>query len=153
MTNEVAAWSISSVLVSVSDLDHSTVFYQDVMNLREVFREDKVAILGDNAIRSFTLLLRETHRGALRSGQQAVGIRSLMCDVGSTAELDRVQERLRALDAFQIRQFFDQAEKFEFVIGHDPDRLPLIFTANETGTTRSVDDYRHGLARMYAVDV
>jgi catechol 2,3-dioxygenase-like lactoylglutathione lyase family enzyme len=153
MTNGSAAWSISSILVSVSNLDRSTAFYEDVMNIHEVFREDQIAILGDDAPGAFTLLLREAHRGALRSGQQSLGIRSLMCDVGSSAELDRVEERLRALDAFQDREFFDEAKQFDFVVGHDPDRLPLMFTANDGAKTPSRHDYHQGLARMYAVDV
>jgi catechol 2,3-dioxygenase-like lactoylglutathione lyase family enzyme len=153
MVNGVGDWTISSVLVSVRDLDHSSVFYQDVMNIREVFREDQIAILGGIAVGPFTLLLREAHRGSLRTGQQALGIRSLVCDVGSGAELDRVEERLRALDALRNRQFFDEAERFEFVSGYDPDRLPLMFTANEPGKAPALEDYHHGLAGMYAVDV
>jgi catechol 2,3-dioxygenase-like lactoylglutathione lyase family enzyme len=153
MGNDIGAWSISAVLISVRDLDRSTVFYQDVMNIREVLREDQIAVLGGIAIGPFTLLLREAHRGALRAGQQALGVRSLVCDVGSGAELDRVDARLRALDAFRNRQFFDEAGRFEFVSGYDPDRLPLMFTANESGKTPSVEDYHHGLADMYTVDV
>jgi hypothetical protein len=153
MGNDVGAWSISAVLVSVRDLDRSTVFYQDVMNVREVLREDQIAILGGIATRPFTLLLREAHRGAFRSGQHVLGVRSLVCDVGSGAELDRVDERLRAVDGFRNRQFFDEAEKFEFVSGYDPDRLPLMFTAYAPGKRPTVEDYHHGLAGMYALDV
>lgn len=153
MVNGVGSWSISSVLISVCDLDQSSVFYKDVMNIREVFREDQIAILGGIAIEPVTLLLREAHRGARRTGQQALGIRSLVCEVGSGAELNRIEERLRAFDAFRNREFFDEAERFEFVSGYDPDRLPLMFTANGTTETPSFEDYHHGMARMYAVDV
>ena len=153
MVNAVGAWSISSVLVSVRDLEQSSVFYQDVMNIREVFREDQIAILGGIAVGPFTLLLREAHRGSLRAGQEALGIRLLVCEVGSSAELNRIEGRLRALDAFRSRQFFDEDQRFEFVSGHDPDRLPLMFTANEPGKTPSLEDYHHGLVRMYAVDL
>jgi catechol 2,3-dioxygenase-like lactoylglutathione lyase family enzyme len=153
MTNEAAAWWISSVLISVSDLDRSATFYQDVLGIHEVFREDQVAILGANTRGSFTLVLRQARRGGLRSGQQALGARTLMFDVGSGAELDRVQARLTAVDAFRKREFFDAAETIELVIGRDPDRLPVIFRANEEGKIPTEADFHMGLARMYAVDV
>jgi catechol 2,3-dioxygenase-like lactoylglutathione lyase family enzyme len=153
MVNGSGAWSISSVLVSVRDLDRSTVFYQDVMNIREVLRYDQVVILGGFASEPVTLVLREAYRDAVRTGQGALGIRSLVFDVGSDAELNRVETRLRALDAFGKRQFFDEGKRFEFVSGLDPDRLPLIFTVSDPSKTPSLADYHHGMAQMYAVDV
>jgi catechol 2,3-dioxygenase-like lactoylglutathione lyase family enzyme len=153
MVNDVRTWSVTSVLISVQDLDRSSAFYQDVVDIPEVFREDQIAILGGVAIEPLTLVLGEAHRGALGEGQHALGIRSPVCDTGSSAELDRVEVRLRALDGFRNRQFFDDADRFEFVSGHDPDRLPLMFMANMGDTRPSFQDYHHGLASMYAVDM
>jgi hypothetical protein len=99
---------------------------------------------------SFTLYLRESYRSGAHSGQ-ALGVRAFSCDVGSFAELDRVEGRLRALDGFRDRQFLDEAERFAMIHGHDPDRLSLVFVAHETKLP--LDDYRRALARLYAIDL
>jgi catechol 2,3-dioxygenase-like lactoylglutathione lyase family enzyme len=85
MSDNGPRWSLRSALISVSDLDQSTEFYTDVMNLREVLSKDRVAVLGSDATGSFTLFLREANRYAVVSGQQALGLRTLSCDVGSFA--------------------------------------------------------------------
>lgn len=149
--NHLHAWSIRSVVVSVSDLDHSSNFYQEVTNTREVLRESRVAVLSNDPPPSFTVYLREAPRNAVRSGQQGLGVRVFSFDVGSIAELDRVEGRLRDLAAFQDRRFLDEAESFEMVYGHDPDRLPLGFVAHKGEL--SGDDYRRALARMYSIDL
>ena len=67
--------------------------------------------------------------------------RSVTClQCGSLAELDRVEERLRAHDSFRARRKIHETERFELVHGHDPDRLSLTFLAYEVGTTMSLDD-------------
>jgi catechol 2,3-dioxygenase-like lactoylglutathione lyase family enzyme len=141
------------VLVSVSDLDRSIAFYEDVLHLRTLLREDKIAILRSPEGGSSTVALREALRGATRQGQHVLGVRMFVCDVGSLAELGRTEERLRALDAFERRQYFDEAGKVVFVAGRDPDRLPLIFMANVSGEELSPEEYRHGLPRLYGVDI
>ena len=152
MMENVPSWSIKSVLVSVSDLDRSSNFYQDVMNLHEVLREDQIVVLGD-ASGPFTLFLREARHGAVQhSGQQALGARSLVYDVGSIAELDRVDAHLRALGTFRDRRSLDETEATQFLHGHDPDRLPLLFVAHEPGRVPSIEDFRHALATMYVLD-
>jgi|HubBroStandDraft_1064217.scaffolds.fasta_scaffold103002_2 catechol 2,3-dioxygenase-like lactoylglutathione lyase family enzyme len=150
MTSPVPGWSLRSVVVSVRDLSRSSTFYQDVMNVREVSRDGQVAVLSGDATTSFALYLREAHRNAIHSGM-ALGVRAFSCDVGSFAELDRVENRLRACDAFQSRQFVDDAHQFELVQGHDPDRLSLLFIAHKTDL--ALTDYRSAMARLYAIDV
>jgi catechol 2,3-dioxygenase-like lactoylglutathione lyase family enzyme len=153
MIEDVPSWSIRSVLVSVSDLDRSANFYRDVMNLHEVLREDQMVVLGD-ATGPFTLFLREARHGAvLHSGQQALGARSVIYDVGSIAELDRVEAHLRALGAFLDRRSLDDTEAIQFLRGHDPDRLPMLFVAHEPGRVPSVEDFRRALATMYVLDL
>ena len=152
MFDDVPSWSIRSVLVSVSDLDRSATFYQDVMNLHEVLREDQMVVLGD-ASGPFTLFLREARHGAVQhSGQQALGVRSVVYDGGSIAELDQVDARLRMLGAFRGRRSLDGTEATQFLHGHDPDRLPLLFVAHETGRVPSREDFRRALATMYVLD-
>jgi catechol 2,3-dioxygenase-like lactoylglutathione lyase family enzyme len=150
MTNDVPRWSIRAVVVSVRDLDRSSAFYQDVMNVREVSRDGQMAVLSGDLIPGFTLYLREAHRNAVHSGE-ALGVRAFSCDVGSFAELDRVEGRLRARDGFRGREFIDDAQRFEMVQGHDPDRLSLVFVAHETDL--SLTDYGHAMARLYAIDL
>ena len=150
MTNGALGWSIRSVVVSVRDLDRSSGFYQDVMNLSELIREDQIAVLSSDVTPSFTLYLREAHRSAVHSGQ-ALGVRAISRDVGSFAELDRVEGRLRALNGFRDRQFLDDAQQFEMIHGQDPDRLSLVFVAHDAELR--LQDYRRALARLYAIDL
>jgi catechol 2,3-dioxygenase-like lactoylglutathione lyase family enzyme len=153
VTKGTPVLSIRSVVVSVKDLDHSSAFYQEVMNLPEVLREDQIAVLGGHESGMFTLYLREAQRNATHSGPQALGIRALSCDVASFAELDRIEDRLRALSAFTSRQVLDPENGFELVRGHDPDRLPLIFVAAAAGGVAILDDYHRALSQLFAIDV
>ncbi len=150
MTVGAPGWSMRAVVISVRDLDRSSSFYQDVMNLSETLREDQIAVLSSDQTPSFTLYLREAHRDTVHSGQ-ALGVRAFSCDVGSFAELDRVEGRLRALNGFQDRQFLDDSEQFEMIHGQDPDRLSLVFVAHETEL--QLRDYRRALARLYTIDL
>jgi catechol 2,3-dioxygenase-like lactoylglutathione lyase family enzyme len=150
MTSHVPGWSLRSVVLSVRDLNRSSAFYQDVMNVREVSRDGQVAVLSGDVTTGFALYLREAHRNAIHSGQ-ALGVRAFSCDVGPFAELDRVESRLRASDGFRSRQFVDDAHQFEMIQGYDPDRLSLLFVAHETELP--LTDYRSAMARLYAIDV
>ncbi len=153
MSDELSAWSIRSVLLSVSDLDRSAKFYEDVMNVHEVLRDDEIVVLGGDVTGSFTFYLRHAHRNATKPGQDALGLRSLTCNVSSFSELDRVEARLRSREAFRDRQTIDGPGRLELVRGHDPDRLALLFVASETGTVMSRHAYRQALAQLYAVDL
>jgi catechol 2,3-dioxygenase-like lactoylglutathione lyase family enzyme len=152
VTGNGPAWSIRSALVGVSDLDRSVAFYEDVTNLREILRADRMVVLGAQETSSFTLYLRHT-RSATHPGQQAAGVRSLVLDVVEFPELDRVEARLRAHDLFGSRQRIQETHPFELVQGHDPDRLPLTFVAYETGAEMSLDIYCRAMAGMYSVDL
>ena len=153
MTNDGPEWSIRSVLISVKDLDRSSAFYRDVMNLQELHREEQLAVLATSATGSMLLYLRLAYRSAVHSGQQALGVRALSCDVGSFAALDRVEERLRALGAFINREIIEGPERFEVVRGHDPDRLPLALVAQQPGRTMSSADNEKVWSGLYGVDV
>jgi catechol 2,3-dioxygenase-like lactoylglutathione lyase family enzyme len=155
MSDDVANWSIRSIIVSVSDLDRSANFYGTLMNMREVIREDQVTVLDGGSIGAFTLYLRQAHRNPVHVGQQALGVRALTCDVGDFAELDRVEERLKSLDAFWDRPNLKQAKAPDLAIvrGHDPDRLPLTFVGHPPGRELSEGDYHRWLAMIYAMDL
>ncbi len=149
MLNEMLTWSIRSVVVSVRDLDRSSLFYQDVLNLREVSRENRIAVLGSD-LPSPAVYLREAHRNVVHRGD-ALGVRAVSFDVGPITELDRVESRLRELDAFRSRQVISEAQGYEIVQGNDPDRLALVFVAHATDLP--LQDYRKALAKLYAIDL
>jgi catechol 2,3-dioxygenase-like lactoylglutathione lyase family enzyme len=153
MVEKTSGWSLRSVLISVSDLDRSISFYQDLMKTQELRRADQIAILGSDVTGSLMFILRQASRSAVHSGQQSLGLRSLSCNVGPPAELDRVEERLRALNAFRDRLGIGDGAKFEVVRGYDPDRLPMTFVAFEVGSAMSPDDYLGAMAQMYDVDI
>jgi len=150
MVNDDPTWSIRSVVISVRDLDRSSAFYQSVVSVREVFRENQIVVLNSEPPATFTLYLREAQRSAV-TPSQPLGVRAVSFDVRSTAELNRVEGLLRDVDAFRGRQFIDEAQSFEIVHGHDPDRFPLVFVAHETSLP--LQDYRRALARLYAIDL
>jgi catechol-2,3-dioxygenase len=153
VANDGPPWSIRSVVISVKDLDRSSTFYQDVTNMQEVQRGDQLAVLASSVPGSMLLYLRLAYRNAVHQGQQALGVRTLSCDVGSFEELDRVEQRLRALGAFTDRQIIGGAERLEAVRGLDPDRLPLAFVAQQAGRTMTSADYEEAWIRLYSMDV
>jgi hypothetical protein len=123
------------------------------MNLQEVHREDQLAVLTSGVAESMLLYLRLAYRAAVHQGQQALGVRALSCDVGSFEELDRVEQRLRALGAFVNREVVEGPERFEVVRGHDPDRLPLALVAQQPGRTLTSADNEKVWTRLFGVDV
>ena len=151
MINDPSGWSLRSVLISVSDLNRSMSFYQDLMNIEELERDNRMAVLGTKVTGSLMVILREASRSAVRRGQQSLSLRAFSSDVGSTAELDLVEERLRVLGAFQARQLVGDA--MGIVHGRDPDRLPLTFVAFEGGETVSPVYYHSALLKMYDIDI
>lgn len=153
MVSDQPPWSSRSILVSVRDLDRSVAFYQSVMGLNEVLRDEQIAACTGDETWPFTLYLRQALRNASHPGGDTLGVRSLSWDVGSIAELDRVEERLRAAGAFRDRRGVPGHDRFEVVRGQDPDRLSLTFVANETNAAMSSDDYLFVLALMYSIDL
>ena len=122
-------WTLRSTLVSVADLDRSIGFYGELGPFGVVAREDAIAVLGDPSPGSLTLVLRET-RGLhqVRHGQQSLGLRSMTFNVGSPAELDRIESFLRSRDLFTDRRQV-AAGASDIMRGRDPDNLPLAFVA------------------------
>lgn len=151
--SERSAWSARATLVSVRDLDQSTAFYQDVMGLSQVTRQDQIAVLGREPSGRFEVVLREAQRGAHPSGQQAMGLRVISFDVGSFEELDRVEQILRERQAFTVQGSIGPSRSFEYVRGLDPDRQALIFLAYVAGMEFSAAHYEQIIGSMYSVDL
>ena len=152
MANEFVGWSIRAVLISVSQLDRSANFYQEVMGTAEAHLEDRIAIIGSTN-ETCTFYLREAYRNAPHVGPEVLGLRSLSINVGSFVELDRVEQSLRAHDSFRDRQVFDDVLRMEAVRGYDPDRLPLSFVAHEFGRELSPADLSRVATVLYGIDV
>jgi len=144
-------WWLRAALIIVSDLDRSTQFYLDVCDVREIVREPDCVLLGDETTASPALALRQAPRNAVRSGQQALGLRACAFHVGTDAELDRVEARLSARSAFQDRQRHGEDGRVHLVRGRDPDRLPLAFMHYEAPLTS--DEYRSVLSLIYSWDL
>ncbi len=153
MVDDTSEWSLRSVLISVSDLDRSIAFYRDVMSIRELRRDGQLAMLGSDVTGSLMFILREAPRAAVHSGQQSLGLRAFSCNVTSHVELERVEERLKALGAFRDREQIGDAAKFEILRGYDPDRLPMAFVTFEMLDAMSTDDYLRAMSEAYDVDI
>jgi hypothetical protein len=152
MGSEFVDWSLRAVLISVSQLDRSASFYQELMGTVEAHLEDRLAIIGSTN-ETCTLYLREAYRNAPHVGPEVLGLRTLSMNVGSFAELDRVEQCLRAHDSFRDRQVFDDVVRMEAVRGYDPDRLALSFIAHEAGRELSPSDLVRVATVLYGIDV
>lgn len=147
------AWTVRSTLVAVADLDRSVAFYGSLGPFDEILREDAVAVLGEISPASVILILREM-RGIdqIRHGQQSLGLRSIHFNVGSLAELDRIESVLRGRDLFTARrQIADGAS--ELLLGRDPDNLPLVFVCYGEVKPLGSEYYRAIVPLVYSLDV
>src|ERR1700722_5457972 len=120
-------WAIRSTLIAVSDLDRSVAFYGELGPFEVIAREQAVAVLGRVSPAAMGVILRQTERvDEGRQGQQSLGLRSEIFNLGSLAELDRVESFLRGRDLFTARRNSDDNAS-DFIVGRDPDNLPLVF--------------------------
>src|ERR1700722_3845515 len=116
--------TVRSILVAVADLDRAVSFYRELGPFDETNRDEGVSVLGGVWPSSMALILRETK--GTHHGPQALGVRSINFSVESRDELDRIESLLRSQNLFTTRE--ELGEGFsEFVSGHDPDDLPLVF--------------------------
>ena len=151
-TDHVAQpWVLRSTLVAVADLGRSIEFYGELGPFEIVAREDAIAVLGDASPGSLVLVLRET-RGLhqVRHGQQSLGLRSMTFNVGSAAELDRIESFLRSRDLFTDRRHIDDGAS-DILRGRDPDNLPLAFVTYGKDTIGS-EYYESVISLFYSMD-
>lgn len=143
-------WAFRSALVSVAELDRSSTFYQEVMQVNEVVRHNDVAVLTKDDVGSFTLFLRLALRDSIRPSHDTLGLRAVSIDVGSFEELDRVEKSLRERESLRDRR--ELSDGFEVVRGFDPDRQPLVFVAWTADKVFTPDHYRDATQYLYALD-
>jgi len=145
-------WAIRSTLVAVSDLDRSVAFYQELGPFDVIAREQAVAVLGRVSPAAIGVILRQSERiDEGRQGQQSLGLRSEIFNLGSLAELNRIESLLRRRDLFTTRQN-SPANASDFVIGRDPDNLPLVFVYYAEDTL-GADYYQRMIDLVYSIDV
>jgi catechol 2,3-dioxygenase-like lactoylglutathione lyase family enzyme len=150
VATDAPLWSMRAAVISVSDLDRSVDFYKDVMNVSELLREGEVVVLGPPG-GLWRIYLRAAYQRASHPGRHALGARVMGFSVGSLTELDRVEDRLRARDAFRDRHPQDIVGTYDVVFGHDPDRLALTFAAPTTDDVPL--DHDRQMAALYIADV
>jgi catechol 2,3-dioxygenase-like lactoylglutathione lyase family enzyme len=141
--------TVRSMLVAVADLDRAVSFYRELGPFDETDRDEGVSVLGGVWPSSMALILRET-KGA-HYGPQSLGVRSINFSVETRDELDRIESFLRPQGLFTTRETLGEGFS-EFIAGHDPDDLPLVFVWNRT--TDPLDmNYFHTIATLtYSLD-
>jgi len=142
--------SIQAALLNVHNLDRSIEFYQGVFGLRAITREDRVAALMiDETSRRQVLLLRE-QGGAnpMHMGRGSIGLRLLVLEAGSPAELDVIEQRLTERGAFIGRR---RTETWEAIVGVDPDRTELSVSSSLTGAPIESAHWEHLDQMVYEV--
>jgi hypothetical protein len=145
-------WAIRSTLVAVSDLDRSVAFYQELGPFDVIAREQAVAVLGKVSPAAIGVILRQTERvDEGRQGPQSLGLRSEIFNLGSLAELNRIESVLRGRDLFVARRNSADGVS-DFIVGRDPDNLPLVFVYYAEDTL-GADYYRKMIDLVYSIDV
>lgn len=145
-------WSIRSTLVAVGNLERSVAFYQELGPFEVFARQDAVAMLGGSAPGSMALLLRESRDlHSSRHGQQSLGFRSIIFNIGSTAEMDRIESVLQAHHLFTSRRNIADGAS-ELISGRDPDNLPLAFVCYADEGPVGADYYREVADLVYSLD-
>jgi hypothetical protein len=146
-----APWTLRSTLIAVSDLERSVAFYGQLGPFNVIAEGDGVAVLGDTSPTAAVLLLRETRSlHQMRHGQQSLGLRSITFNVGSLAELDRIESTLKGQDHFTERRRIDDGAS-ELIRGRDPDNLPLVFVFYATDRV-GPEYYKTIVSLIYSMD-
>jgi lactoylglutathione lyase len=133
--------TIQAVFLNVSDLDQSIEFYADVLGFRITSQMEGVAALMINEeSRRQVLVLREIGRNAYHGGRGNIGPRLLSFEVGSTDELDVIEERFVQRQA--LASHFE-TKTYRGIFGFDPDRIEVSVAASLTaGPIRTEDWHR-----------
>ena len=148
----LSPWAFRSALIAVTDLDRSVAFYREIGPFEEFARDDAVAVLGETSPPSVVLMLRAARSiHEARHGQQSLGLRAVTFNVGSPAELDRVESVLRHDQLFTGRRSIDGGVA-QMVLGRDPDNLPLAFISFADGATPDAEYYRTVAELIYSLD-
>ena len=142
--------SIQAALLNVRNLNKSIEFYQDVLGLRPISREDRVAALMiDETSGRQVLVLRELDgANPVHMGRGSIGPRVIILEAASPDELDAIEQRLTERNAFIGRR---RTDTWEAVVGVDPDRIELSISSSLTGGPIDSTHWEHLDQMVYEV--
>jgi catechol-2,3-dioxygenase len=110
---------LSAAVIFVNELERSAEFYRDVLQLETQVASEGAVVLTTPA--GVHLVLRALPMAQRMTG--SVGIQYLIWTARDAGDLARVEEALRAREAFVS---VDAEQGVKVVEGHDPDNLPLL---------------------------
>jgi catechol-2,3-dioxygenase len=142
--------SIQTMWLNVGNLRESIEFYRDVLDLRVLSQQDRIAILVINeGERSQILLLREVGRNAHHSGRGAVGSRVVAFEAGSPEDLDVIEKRLAQRQALVGHA---RTDTYRGIIGRDPDQIEIAVSSGLTGGPVRIEDWATINDAVYAIE-
>ena len=123
--------NFQSVVVYVADLDRSVEFYADVFGFTLLSRKDQLAVVYvEGTARSQVIVFRSLGPTGHVGGARHVGIRALILEVDTLAEVERIESELRKRAALVARH---GAETWTAAFGRDPDRIAVVAGCSLTG--------------------
>jgi catechol 2,3-dioxygenase-like lactoylglutathione lyase family enzyme len=129
--------------MNVADLDRSIDFYRDVYGFTELARRDQLAAISAGAEdRVQVIILRALGTTGVTGGARHTGMRALVLETESLAELEKVAAALERHGALVAKR---TGSSWEAVFGRDPD-----YTAVVAGCSR--DSGPIGLEAWAALD-
>ena len=122
--------TLASAVMFVADLERSLVFYQELLGLEAIARDDDAALLvSPDGYQPYLRTMGE--RAPHFSG--TIGIQYLIWTAESDEDLDRCE---RVLKAHSPRVTSTTADGFRVVEGRGPDGVPVVVTFGpRSGTT------------------
>jgi catechol-2,3-dioxygenase len=132
-TAEGADVYFQTVVMNVSNLERSIVFYRDVFGFSVLAQRDQLAALGaPDSDRPQVIVLRAFGTSGRSGGARHIGIRALAVEV-SGAELEQIEQALDRNNSL-VRRITDN-KSWKAVIGQDPDRIAIV-AGSPLGTER-----------------
>lgn len=121
-TRELYPPGIFGVHLQVSDLDRSVSFYQDMLGMEVVWKDDTLAVLHGADDTGDTLALRKIGGGARRHAGQT-GVTRLFWRVSDPGVLDTTEERLTRHSVPYRRH---REGEIRGISAHDPDGVDIV---------------------------
>ncbi len=113
-----------AVVMNVADLDRSIEFYGEVFGFTELSRKDQLAAMyAPGAEYPEVIILRALGTTGRAVGARHSGIRALVLEVGSVAEVERIGDALDQRGFLETRR---EGPTWTAAFGRDPDRTALV---------------------------
>jgi catechol 2,3-dioxygenase-like lactoylglutathione lyase family enzyme len=116
--------NFQTVVMNVADLDKSLEFYCDVLGFTELARKDQLAaVYAAESARPQVIVLRALATTGRQGGARHQGIRSLVLEADSPAELDRITAELEKRGFLESRR---DADTWSAAFARDPDHTSVV---------------------------